>query len=1123
METEKISPLDTPSRQTSKVAAKMGTIPKYLYSSEDEGTIDLLATIEESVNKGDSFSEFIDQFSRKNKNVFRNKDLLEIWISLQPDIKVTDDLIKDAKNHAFVTGLSVRHYFNGRKKFMSDLDDKKQENIKKVQRFLKEDEDFEMLRPSGAKYGPIKQTSSDYSIPIKNKKNLNLFTLFNNLKLSDETPFATYNDFFKIMKGFTPDEDMIWPKQKLVMKVIDTKKGVIPSSYNNVEIDDSLDIHIALKKEKNLVDGKDLEKRIVKNTGLNLDRKKRKETMVKGLFYIANIEFNQYLLQHMIMNDTIFSSFMYIDESIKATKSTSGLYVKILCLLTGPITADISSRTSEKSAHSRTSDVLDLPEGTKYIRVRFEAKSIEAIDVFKIIFDKLLQLYKENEEELLAFYRQYLPNFGEEDERKGVNIEKKKIESELLHTSNYSRSCPNKPKVIEEDEVQRLKLNDKKWQYGESEGKMVAKYSKDGEPGEHHWFSCAHHPNKPHVGLTKNTLENRKTYPYLLCCYKNKYEKDGIPNNYYFGEERDERVKEKGVVRYGSTRKIKSGSHLYTILNSIAPDKKFVRIGVDRDENSFISCVLNAVGSEYSENISLIEQGDSLAERYDKVKSIRHKILSPQGYLTKQSLYDNSIQQIKNYLLSKEYADPKFLINLLEVTFNCNIFVFSGSKNYVTMSIPRHTGMYLRSSDFAYRDTIMIYENTDLSDYPHCELIVTNKKSIFDSVDNLSNSLEKIFSEMTSYHTLKGQVNPVYVQHEADVADITFNASGKVNSIFLNLNGRLLQIETDPLPVMKVVEPERPIKRTPLKMREIDGLIELMKIKTVIVYASRGNGVYLTGVMGPKNMNVKVKLKGSVKGKYSFPIREIEEQKNIFGLQIYRINKRMARYLTSYFFYLYSQREDRSIASFVNDMIIIDPKHKYDENVGISFTQDSTLIRGGRLVLQNQETLDRLTYVLSLQMTHSAEYVMSYKDRNLLPNYYNDVSDFTENDNQVILHGKRSMKKWINSVNSSRKLTKSVNAYVTEPYFFQNKIISNRIYLAQNASSLQSAIEVARVWNVKHYNIGVQTKNKVNLRFTMWLYTDANTITKMPGKNGDIEILGYRVDGYPQYTVLLPL
>jgi len=218
---------------------------------------------------------------------------------------------------------------------------------------------------------------------------------------------------------------------------------------------------------------------------------------------------------------------------------------------------------------------------------------------------------------------------------------------------------------------------------------------------------------------------------------------------------------------------------------------------------------------------------------------------------------------------------------------------------------------------------------------------------------------------------------------------------------------------------------------------------------------------------------------------------------------------------------------DENIAQFSKDFFVINSSYIY-EHVEKTFSKNSPILTKGKIIVHNYETIKRLIYVLRLTIQRNMDSVKKYYERLVIQNYYVDITDFDKYNGQVILFGEESVEKWIIENNVVYNIHDEVKIGVNTPYFFKNKLIDNRVYLAQNSHTLEKATDIAVSWVRKGYNVGIYAENRTPVTFTLYSYINSNTILKgkqIKGKpfSEEVKIIGYKIDNKAEYTVLLPL
>ena len=276
----------------------------------------------------------------------------------------------------------------------------------------------------------------------------------------------------------------------------------------------------------------------------------------------------------------------------------------------------------------------------------------------------------------------------------------------------------------------------------------------------------------------------------------------------------------------------------------------------------------------------------------------------------------------------------------------------------------------------------------------------------------------------------------------------------------------------------------------------------------------------------------------------------------------YNKYKKYARYIIEYLYWLYSKYiftnninesnllDENVLLEFREKHILIDPEYKY-KKVYKMFDNNSGITENGILILKSEETLKRIFYVLRLEIIRNKEKIINYHNRELIENYYIDISDFNNNKFQVILEGENSIYKWIlektsnneiynkihiiekqkNEIDETDKKIKNIKIEKIldkEPYFFQNDIISKKIFIAQNTDSIEKAIEISKIWKEKNINIGFNAiSSNIPYEIILYSYTNSKNIDEyiLEGhkNNLNIHIIGYRLKNTNYFTSLLSI
>jgi hypothetical protein len=219
--------------------------------------------------------------------------------------------------------------------------------------------------------------------------------------------------------------------------------------------------------------------------------------------------------------------------------------------------------------------------------------------------------------------------------------------------------------------------------------------------------------------------------------------------------------------------------------------------------------------------------------------------------------------------------------------------------------------------------------------------------------------------------------------------------------------------------------------------------------------------------------------------------------------------------------------DNDSIEDFMEAYVEVNPDFVYS-NVTKYFSKVNGVMENDKLMVMSEETKKRLVYVLKLAILRNKSKIIGYREHTVIDNFYMDVADFDQFHLQVVLQGDNSISKWIDEKQTRNIITDSIVPSINSPYFFWNNLISKDMYIAHNVSTLAEAVSVSLTWFRDGYNDPDPLPYEDEMpELTLYSYTSSNSIVeyKFPGVPvaQDILIVGYKQDGDPFYTALLPL
>jgi hypothetical protein len=1055
---------------------------------------------------------------------------------------VASELIR--KNY-FKVKNQVYTIWNNRKYVQNRIEDEISLNKKKIQKQLKIYKEFEEIKDGWLSTDPIIE---NIKLSLELNLTISLLEFFNNIILDNNVPYSNVNNkFFKILKDFIPPHKWVnfsHEKNFLLVKV--NKKNFdknildIENTYSSTIFDISskgnITAHVSLDTGKNDISREEYIKRflkIFKNDNIKITNSL--EESVTGTFYYPQYGLNNYVLADLIMNDPIFSMLMNVNEQEKTTKKKSGLYIHFNHPLTGHISATITTkkRTSDDISMKYESKEI-FPMGENYIRVRVaKAKDFKSMKYFQKLLGYLINRYDQKYNEILNFYREYIPNFGVEikenkkESNKNLSLSKQVPE---VFVPQYTRNCKlnRNPALISEEKA--LPLIDK--------GKAI-KFPRDpiqsGLPlpsdGKNQYYYTCNHPEFPFIGLKKNKLSNSNNFPFVPCCFIVDQRKKDDFRQYYEGkipshqkiDHNQTIIKTDKILSLNQYGVLPDNiKNFFTLINT-DHDYEEIRQGVERSPNSFIQCIVKALDIKKD------------------VKNIRKKLATPAyAALCRQEMYDSTSKEIEEKISNPElYFDPKLFIHLLEYYFNCNIFIFTKKSGEGKIILPRHKQSYYKNLNL--HKCIYIFEHwgseSDHAKFPQCEIII--RYNINKGVQNLltrpqliytykqAKNIRKIFSLINTTYALRKRITPIIFNLPDNIKIFsqwidTYGKTRKIN-IKINLNSNIYKISliTTPIPPLNIKETTNS-KTYYASKQQAQKLKEILPLSNI-----KENKDNITALIG--NVNIKILFKDQT--------TRINRFKSV--LKSYTHYKKYARYLVEYTFWMFSiflkekdivKITDQVIVRFFRKKYTIQPEFQY-QKIEKTFSTKSSLLKNKKIVIHSEEVLKRLAYVLKLALKRNIQEIIDYNYHKNIQNYYQDLSDFKTYHNQIILFGKNSVKNWILENNIKYVLYNEVQIGKREPYFFKNKLINNEIYLAQNSYNFQDAKNIATIWIKNKYNPGPSPPSfqsqKTLKKFAFYSYINSTNIKleSVPGIKyyEGIIIMGYKINNDTVFTTLMNL
>ncbi len=1182
--TFEIYDMDTTQSIINRIAMNMKTLPKYLYFKEGIPTQsdfntkknieveDLLDFIKKSSTKPEFktlYGKIEDKL--KQQKLSLENDVIKMFIVFNQAVSGMPDNLQGSillliqteldKNENITEKVNVKSIWDNRQQITQDLEYNINKNITDTNQQLemyKELADAEELQ-----FTEFELERSIFSI-ILTADNISIIELFNSIQLTPKVPLAYIGSFYKILKDFTPfpewgDETKISLPNIILFKILQRKDagGAVHEDYSTVVMGINTDndkenivVEMSLTSSTQSVSRQEYIDSFLElfKTVPNMKITEIKESNVNGSFYFPKQTLDKYVIADIILNNPLFSSLLAIDERDKATKKKDSVYVHFESANTGYITANITEKISEKGDPVlKGKDIMNMfPYGSDYVRVKItKADNMTSVELFQNIFSKLMYIYNNQYKKIVAFYRKFLPKFGERTKRAPrlpKSLKLKDIAPEVF-VKGYPPKCPKQPTIIEDEEVPQAI----------ADGKAVMTYPKTPDEGFPQRNYICEHSDAKYPGLRDNQLGNKDLVPWLPCCYVSDHANmEGKPyGNYFFGQELKQNINPdqqdfiitNKFLTYDKYGKLPDEIEKTIKLFDDDDNYMYLRKGVYNTNSSFLDCVMEGLW----EQTGILDMGlNSDKSRENYLIRQRRKIAEPRYIAScKQEMYDFTDQEIIDILNSDKYLDPKYFTSLLENYLNCNIYVFT-RKNTTSLSLPRHIQAFYKTA--SRKPCVLVYQHmgakSDHSDTPKCELIVKWKKGDADDVTYnadydsvLARGMKEIFNRLRKSWALNISISetifPLLNNKDVKITEQGIDSYGKcrmLRVVYKDTTFTLLLSPIAPIPVPEVKDWEV----TKVSSKQLRAFASATRLIIKQQNVMKNIVKSFSGKLGNVSVTVPVRDESPVSDltttEQTISFSDMSRQSVMTNYNLY---KKLARYITSYVLWLYSTFLVNknlpvgldSIDRFQKEAITIEPDFVYG-NVPKKFDMNSGVMNKRKLVLKSEETLKRLMYVLRIN-SRNKDNILNYHKRTVIDNYYEDITDFDQYQTQVILEGTDSVEKWIGEREEKYKLYDSVQLEKTIPYFFSNPLINDKIWLAQNmGNDLSVALEISYNWNENGYNMTdfSDEMDGIKTGFTLYSYVNNVDITEHEESGGgNIYVLGYKIEDEPFYTILLPL
>lgn len=784
---------------------------------------------------------------------------------------------------------------------------------------------------------------------------------------------------------------------------------------------------------------------------------------VRCNFYIRNKSFQKLLYLDLLMNNSLVSKFLIGNERYRIFNKKGG--VQTIYKLNNMI-FQLQSLYVTLPLRKRIGKNINV--GDKAIEIKImNAKNLLEVENLKSFLSFFFVLYDENKECLEELYTTNIPSFSQESKSIETLLEGKKQEMEKkeqklrdfapeVFVLNYSRKCSKRPKIITEEEYQIIQKQNEKIKKKSSSDKQqidIMKYPLYNEYSDVHYYSCQHLKDHPHPGLIKMEVNGEPHY--APCCFDVDQSKKETSWRYVYEnqekeEDKEEDEDEKGEV--GNYKLVKTNKSLplnrignlskdiLHFFRLVDPYGIYVRHYVPKGPRSLLASIAIANGVEADDMDEYID---------DLIMNMKKAIDKEIGF---QNAFEYNKITLKQLLSQKEkFLDIRIFCEILEAATGLRILFFSHNRNYPdgTFSSPDFIHNYLFNTSKQDRNHLILFETigsySEKLPFPHYEIIAKFDKKrkqldlLFGEDEKVVSACDELFLSMyTPYGSLTRNVI-TEVPFKSKIIKQHVDFLGKTRILYFEKGINILTTPIDAVPFSQIHKSK---EYTTSQIKSIS--YQPCDFEKAVKFLNEENCVY-------RKVKVRNYLVGlaSSKGRINFyipliPSKENEENKRIepvksvtmireSQLEKYILFEQIARRLSAHVCFLFSKFINDGLKQLTSENMLsvlqefdeqyieVDEKQNPLEiykNIPRRFQASNLLfMKNNKLIVTSKDLERRLIYYLLVFCKQGFDKVKEFQNNIYIPNYYQNVRDFSDSDNQndyIMFSNQSSLLAWIN-------------------------------------------------------------------------------------------------------------
>ena len=206
----------------------------------------------------------------------------------------------------------------------------------------------------------------------------------------------------------------------------------------------------------------------------------------------------------------------------------------------------------------------------------------------------------------------------------------------------------------------------------------------------------------------------------------------------------------------------------------------------------------------------------------------------------------------------------------------------------------------------------------------------------------------------------------------------------------------------------------------------------------------------------------------------------------------------------------------------MKECFLMDQTYRYREVPSKFGVVNEGFVRNSKIIINSDELLLRLMYMLNTEKDQILDYYNQHDKP--IPETFIDILDFDKYSSQILIYGLNTLVKFIKEANEVYNLNAGIVLDSSIPYFFRNKRVGERMYLAVDVDSLGRALSYIYNWNTKGYAYdlpSVPDEEEERMNVTLYNFIDRQHVELLHEGQSKDKILIYKTQDRVRFVVLL--